>query len=71
MNKWMRLATALCAAILCLGAPAAAAEAVLVRAGRLIDVVEGRVLADQLIRIEDGRHRRGRPRLRRSRAGRR
>lgn len=54
MNKWMRLATALCAAILCLGAPAAAAEALLVRAGRLIDVAEGRVLADQLIRIEDG-----------------
>ncbi|MGE0741380.1 MAG: amidohydrolase family protein [Hyphomonadaceae bacterium] len=34
---------------------AATAETFYVRAGRLIDVVEGRVLVDQLIRIEDGR----------------
>jgi imidazolonepropionase-like amidohydrolase len=33
----------------------ASAETVLVRAGRVIDVVAGRVLEDQLIRIEDGR----------------
>lgn len=38
-----------------LSAPLAAAETNWVRAGRLIDVVEGRVLSDQLIRIEDGR----------------
>ena len=31
------------------------AETVLVRAGKLVDVVEGRVLSDQLVRIEDGR----------------
>jgi imidazolonepropionase-like amidohydrolase len=33
----------------------AAAETLFVRAGRLVDVVNGRVLTDQLIRIEDGR----------------
>ena len=27
----------------------------LVRAGRLVDVIQGRVLNDQMIRIEDGR----------------
>lgn len=34
---------------------AAFAQTVFVRAGRLVDVVEGRILTDQLIRIEDGR----------------
>lgn len=38
-----------------LAAPMAAAETVWVRAGHLIDVVNARVLTDQLIRIEDGR----------------
>ncbi len=33
----------------------ACAETVLIRAGKLVDVVEGRVLSDQLVRIEDGR----------------
>ncbi|MBL8549058.1 MAG: amidohydrolase family protein [Hyphomonadaceae bacterium] len=46
-------------AFLALGASPAAAqsatETVLVRAGRLVDVLAGRVLTDQLIRIEDGR----------------
>ncbi|MDX2274908.1 MAG: amidohydrolase family protein [Hyphomonadaceae bacterium] len=40
--------------LLTLAAPAAA-DTLYVRAGRLVDVVEGRVLTDQLIRIEDGR----------------
>jgi imidazolonepropionase-like amidohydrolase len=33
----------------------AVAETVLVRAGRLVDVIDGRVLTDQLVQIEDGR----------------
>lgn len=36
-------------------APDASAETVLVRAGRLIDVDQGRVLRDQAVRIENGR----------------
>src|SRR5262245_40075038 len=32
-----------------------AAETIIVRAGRLIDVVQGRVLTNQAVRIEDGR----------------
>ncbi len=36
-------------------ANAACAEPLFIRAGHLIDVVKGRVLTDQLIRIEDGR----------------
>ncbi len=43
------------ALILSFALGAAHAETVLLRAGRVIDVVEGRVLSDQLIRIEDGR----------------
>jgi imidazolonepropionase-like amidohydrolase len=41
--------------LLWLAAPMALAETHWVRAGRLIDVVAGRVLNDQLIRIDDGR----------------
>jgi imidazolonepropionase-like amidohydrolase len=52
----MRFSPALFAGILTvLAATAAQAETLWVRAGRLIDVVEGRVLTDQVIRIEDGR----------------
>ncbi|OFX06145.1 MAG: Xaa-Pro dipeptidase [Alphaproteobacteria bacterium RIFCSPHIGHO2_12_FULL_63_12] len=43
------------AALTALAAPAAGAEISYVHAGRLIDVATGRLLADQLIRIEDGR----------------
>ncbi len=57
MSHWMRpLALLFASALtLLLSAALATAETVLVRAGRLIDVVEGRVLLDQLVRIEDGR----------------
>ena len=51
--KTLRLLLAL--VFLALGASPAMAETVLVRAGRLVDVVAGRVLNDQLVRIEDGR----------------
>lgn len=56
-----RLMSRMAALLLAMGcalwflATQAFAETVLIRAGRLIDVVEGRVLTDQLIRIEDGR----------------
>ncbi len=57
MNIWIhspaRLLTG--ALALLLTSTLACAETVLVRAGRLVDVVEGRVLSDQLVRIEDGR----------------
>ncbi len=46
---WSLLATIFVAA------PPAAAETVIVRAGRLLDVEQGRYLADQAIRIENGR----------------
>lgn len=49
----MRILISLLLALLT--APLASAETIWVRAGRLIDVVEGRVLSDQLIRIENGR----------------
>jgi imidazolonepropionase-like amidohydrolase len=54
MKTWTR-ALFSCALALCLSATLASAETVLVRAGRLVDVVAGRVLSDQLVRIEDGR----------------
>jgi len=41
--------------MLLLGAPSFAAEPMLVRAGKLIDVVSGRVLSDQIIRIDGER----------------
>jgi cytosine/adenosine deaminase-related metal-dependent hydrolase len=49
------LARIIAAAALLLGAPAAAAETVDVRAGRLIDPDSARVLTDQRIRIVDGK----------------
>lgn len=54
--KKRRLATAcsLLAALL-VTAPPVFAETVIVRAGRLLDVEQGRYLADQAIRIENGR----------------
>ncbi|UPT62527.1 MAG: amidohydrolase family protein [Hyphomonadaceae bacterium JAD_PAG50586_4] len=55
----MRIIVSLLLALLI--APLAAAETSWVRAGRLVDVVEGRVLSDQLIRIEDGRFTEVRP----------
>ena len=57
MRRWTRtLAPLLGGALaLWLTATPALAETVLVRAGKLVDVVEGRVLLDQLVRIEDGR----------------
>ncbi len=56
MTSWFRLTLLLGAALICtLGGAWAAPETVLIRAGRLVDVVEGRVLRDQLIKIEDGR----------------
>ena len=42
-------------AALFLAAPQVLAETVIVRAGRLLDVEQGRYLSDQAIRIEDGR----------------
>lgn len=42
-------------AALVVAAPPALAETVIVRAGRLLDVEQGRYLEDQAIRIEDGR----------------
>ncbi len=57
MKTWMhtpaRLLTGALAVLLT--STLACAETVLVRAGKLVDVVEGRVLSDQLVRIEDGR----------------
>jgi imidazolonepropionase-like amidohydrolase len=43
------------AILLALGLASARAEEMLIRAGRVVDVVNGRVLSDQLIVIEDGR----------------
>jgi imidazolonepropionase-like amidohydrolase len=51
--RWLRAGTLLLG--LWLAAAPACAEALFVRAGRLVDVVQGRVLTDQLVRIEDGR----------------
>ena len=45
----------LCAALFALCAGAANADTVVVRAGHLLDVEQGRVLDDQAIRIEDGK----------------
>lgn len=54
--KSSRLATTvLCALALTAIAHAATAESVVVRAGRLLDVEQGRYLTDQAIRIDDGR----------------
>ena len=57
MRTWMHaLARLMTGALtLLLTSASAYAETVLVRAGRLVDVVEGRVLSDQLVRIEGGR----------------
>ena len=52
MMRWLRAGTLLLG--LWLAAAPACAEALFVRAGRLVDVVQGRVLTDQLVRIEDG-----------------
>lgn len=46
---------AILAIVVLAGVPSALAESVTVRAGRLVDVVKGRVLTDQLVRIEEGR----------------
>jgi imidazolonepropionase-like amidohydrolase len=51
----VRTALAWCvAALFVFGLGAAHAETTLIRAGRVIDVIAGRVLSDQLITIEDG-----------------
>jgi len=54
MNK-RRLAAWSLAAALLVAAPLASAETVIVRAGRLLDVEQGRYLEHQAIRIENGR----------------
>ena len=53
MHKWLR-AGALLAGFWMM-ATQACADTLLVRAGRVIDVIQSRVLTDQLIRVEDGR----------------
>jgi imidazolonepropionase-like amidohydrolase len=55
MKTLLRAGALLLAFSLWLAAAPASAETLFVRAGRLIDVVQGRVLTDQLVRIEDGR----------------
>ncbi len=57
MKAWLRAGALLVVGVLGLWlvAAPASAETILVRAGRLVDVIQGRVLTDQLIRIEDGR----------------
>ncbi len=54
MNIWRLAAWSLFAALL-VAAPLASAETVIVRAGRLLDVEQGRYLENQAIRIENGR----------------
>lgn len=51
----MRFSRWLLALVLAASATAAAAQPVVVRAGRLLDVEHGRYLLDQAIRIDDGR----------------
>ena len=53
VNRW-RLATAAAIALTAF-AQAATAEMIVVRAGKLLDVEQGRYLVDQAIRIDDGR----------------
>ncbi len=57
MKTWLRAGALLVGGVLGLWlvAAPASAETMLVRAGRLVDVIQGRVLNDQMIRIEDGR----------------
>jgi len=55
MNARRHAAACLLAAALAAAVPAAQAETVIVRAGKLLDVEQGRYLTDQAIRIEDGR----------------
>jgi len=55
MNSRHIATACLLAAVLAAAAPVARAETVIVRAGKLLDVEQGRYLADQAIRIEDGR----------------
>jgi imidazolonepropionase-like amidohydrolase len=55
MRTLLRAGALLLAFSLPLAAAPAFAETLYVRAGRLVDVVQGRVLREQLIRIEDGR----------------
>jgi len=55
MNSRHVATACLLAAVLAAAAPVARAETVIVRAGKLLDVEQGRYLADQAIRIEDGR----------------
>lgn len=52
---WATAALLSCVAAMAAWAPLAAAQTAQIRAGRLVDVVHGRVLNDQLITIEDGR----------------
>ena len=51
----MRFLVVIVACVVGFAGARAEAETLYVRAGHLVDVVKGRVLADQLIRIEDGR----------------
>ena len=55
MKTWQINGSWLLAAALVAAAPCAEAETVIVRAGRLLDVEQGRYLDDQAIRIEGGR----------------
>jgi len=55
MKSLRNAITALGTLVLVAVAGAALAESVVVRAGRVLDVEQGRYLADQAIRIEDGR----------------
>jgi imidazolonepropionase-like amidohydrolase len=51
--KFVKVAAVVCAGLF--ATPALAADTVVIKAGRLIDVVDGRVLTNQLILIEDKR----------------
>lgn len=57
MRAWLRAGALLIGGALGLWLVAAPvfAETIVVRAGRLVDVVQGRVLTDQMIRVEGGR----------------
>jgi imidazolonepropionase-like amidohydrolase len=55
MKTLLRAGALLLAFSLALAAAPACAETLYVRAGRLVDVLQGRVLTDQLVRIENGR----------------
>ena len=55
MNKRRLAAAWSLAAALFVAAPLASAETIIVRAGRVLDVEQGRYLENQAIRIENGR----------------